>query len=247
MQRLIFFAAAAFALAGAGIAIAHGVDSKSVKAVSATFTAATGSNIRTETCTGADGTYTSVRGRWTGASLGDPTLAGNATIDASFLVNATGDGVVSGKIRIDGANHTSAGFEAVYANGHLSGLAEGRGSAPWNKLVANLSADFSVTNPNAGFSAGKLGGGTVGGNAVVISEGGCRPAKPPKPETVGANGSLTKGTNTVAVAGVTCNVPAELANNVAKFNNGERVEIRCTSSGGTNTLVHIESRHGDHD
>ena len=241
MQRLIFFAAAAFALAGAGIAIAHGVDAKSVKQVSGTLTLGTSSNVRTETCTCTAGTFTTIRGRWSGSAAGDPTLTGNATLDAEIFYGPTGDGTVSGRLHIDGANDTDASVDAVYANGHFAGWAEGH-NHPGAKLLANVSGDYSTTT---GITA-KLGGGTTGGNAVLLTEGGCKPVPPPKPETVGASGSLTKGTNTVAVAGVTCNVPSNLAGNVAKFNNGDRVEIKCTSSGGTNTLVRIEGKGHEH-
>jgi hypothetical protein len=243
MRRLMWIAAAAVGLLGAGIAVAHEGGSRAVKQVSATFMATTASNVRTSTCTGSDNvTYTTTRGRWTGPATGDPTLTGNATVDAELLVNSAGDGFVSGKLRIDGANHTSAWFEGVIAGGtHIAGLAEGHGNAPWSKLVANLSADWSSA---AGFN-GKLGGGTSGGNAVVLTSGGC---KSPKPETVEAHGALTLGANnaTVTVAGVTCNVPSDLSTKVAKFHSSDRVEIKCTSASGTNTLTRIAGK-GDHD
>src|SRR4051794_10231768 len=144
MKRLILTAIAGFALLGAGIAIAHGVDAKSVKQVSANLTLGTASNVHTETCTGTDGTYTRTHGRWTGAATGDPTLTGNATLDADILVNPAGDGTISGKLRIDGANHTDAHVDAVIAaGGNFAGLADGHGNAPWNKLTGNVSGNYS--------------------------------------------------------------------------------------------------------
>ena len=244
MRRLMWIAAAVVGLLGAGIAVAHEGGSRAVKQVSATFMATTASNVRTSTCTGSDNvTYTTTRGRWTGTAAGDPTLTGNATVDAELLVNSAGDGFVSGRLRIDGANHTSAWFEGVISGGaHIAGLADGHGNAPWSKLVATLSVDWSSAG---GFTGGKLGGGTSGGNAVILTSGGC---KSPKPETVQAHGALTLGANnaTVTVAGVTCNVPADLSTKVAKFHGGDRVEIKCTSASGTNTLTRIEGQ-GDHD
>ena len=69
MRRLILITAAGLALLGAGIAVAHEGGSKSVKQVAATFTATTGSNVQTSTCTGSDNvTYTTTRGRWTGTA-----------------------------------------------------------------------------------------------------------------------------------------------------------------------------------
>src|SRR4051794_1894667 len=182
MRRLIWLAVAALALAGAAVAVAHeGEGGKSVKQVSATFTATTAGDVRTSTCTDASNVvYTTTHGRWSGTAAGDPTLSGNATVDAEIVVNASGDGIATGKLRIDGANHTSASFEGVVSGGsHISGLAEGHGSAPWSRLIANVSADWSSAG---GFANGKIGGGTAGGNAVTVTSGGCRPAKAPKPE-----------------------------------------------------------------
>jgi hypothetical protein len=245
MRRLILITAAGLALLGAGIAVAHEGGGKSVKQVAATFTATTGSNVQTSTCTGSDNvTYTTTRGRWTGTAAttlpaGDTSLSGNATVDAEVIVNSAGDGFVSGRLRIDGANHTSASFEGVISGGsHIAGLAEGRGSAPWSKLVANLSADWSSAG---GFANGKLGGGTAGGNAVVLTSGGC---KPPKPETIQAHGNITINGSVVTVAGVSCNVPAGF--DISQFKTGDRVEIKCTSASGTNTLARISGHH-DHD
>ena len=249
MRRLILITAAGLVLLGAGIAVAHEGGSNSVKQVAATFQATTGSNVRTSSCTGSDNvTYTTTRGRWTGSAqttlpAGDASLTGNATLDALVIVNSAGDGYVSGKLRIDGANHTSAWFEGVVSGGsHIAGLAEGRGSAPWSRLVANFSADWSSSG---GFVSGKLGGGTSGGNAVVLTSGGCNAPKPPKPETVELHGNVTITGNVVTVAGVNCTAPAGF--DLSKFHNGDRVEVKCTSAGGTNTLVRIEGKHGhDH-
>ena len=251
MRRLIWMAATGLALLGAGIAVAHEGGSKSVKQVTATFTATTAGDVRTSSCTGTDNvTYTTTRGRWTGTASGDPTLSGNATLDAQVLVNSSGDGFVSGRLRIDDANHTnhtSAWLEGVISGGtHVAGLAEGHGSAPWSRLVANFSADWSSTG---GF-VGKLGGGTTGGNAIVLTSGGCRPAQPPKPDTIRAEGGPTFGTGstTITVAGVTCTVPANLLPAVqslqAKLKPGAQVEIKCTSASGTYTLVRIDG--GEH-
>jgi hypothetical protein len=244
MRRLILIAVTGLALVGAGVAVAWEGQSKSVKQVSATFTATTASDVRTSTCTDSSNvTFTTTRGRWTGSAAGDPTLAGTATLDAEFLVNSSGDGIVSGRLRIDGANHSSAEFDGVVSGGtHIAGLAEGHGSAPWNKLVANLSADWTSSG---GFTNGKLGGGTAGGNAVVLTSGGCRPAAPPKPETVELHGAVTLGAGnaTLTVAGVTCNVPSNLASTVGSLHNGDRVEIKCTSASGTNTLVQVKGEH----
>jgi hypothetical protein len=247
MRRLIWVAAAGLALIGAGIAVAHEGHTNSIAPVSATFTATTASNVHTETCTGTDGTYTTTRGRWAGTVSGDATnnLNGNATIDAQIVSGPKG-GTIEGRLRIDGGNHTGAGFDAVVdTSGNFSGLAEGHGSGPWNKLIGNISGNWTSTG---GFTGGKIGGGTSSGLAVLLSAGGCKAASSSKPETVEAHGSLTVGNGTVTVAGVTCNVTANtsLSTAVAKLHSGDRVEIRCTSSAGVNTLSRIEPK-GDHD
>jgi len=246
MRRLTWIVAAALALLGAGIAVAHEGHTNSITPVSAAFTATTASNVRTETCTGTAGTFTTTRGRWTGSVSGDTTnnLNGNATIDAQIVVGPTGDGTVEGRLHIDGTNHTGAGFDAVIdKSGNFAGLAEGHGSAStWNRLLGNISGNWTSTG---GFTGGKIGGATSGGNAVLLGRGGCEPQKPPKPETIAAKGALTIGTGTVSVAGVTCTVPANLTANVAKFKANDRVEIQCTSAGGTNTLTRI-SGHDEH-
>jgi hypothetical protein len=248
MRRLILIAVAGLALVGAGAAVAWEGQSKSVTKVSTTFTAGTGSNVRTSTCTGSDGTYVSTSGRWTGTAVnasGDAALNGNATVDAFLLVNTTtGVGTVSGRLRIDTTDgkHTAANFDAVYSGGHVVGLAEGHGSSG-QRIVGNISADWAS---NTGFQNGKLGG-TAGGDAVELSHGGCRP-ETVKPETIELHGAVTLGTNnaTLTVANVTCTVPPNLASTVASLHNGDRVEIKCTSASGTNTLVQVkgERDHG---
>jgi hypothetical protein len=248
MKRLIWSAAAAIALVGAGIAVAHGGNSKSVVRTSATFSATSASNVRTSTCTGTDGkTYVTSRGRYTGtAASSDGSLNGNATFDVESLINQNdGIGTVDGSLRIDGSGgHTVARIDAVYSGGHVAGIAEGHGSAPWNRLVANLYADFSTAG---GFQNGKLGG-TPGGDAAEVTSGGCQPPKPPKAETIEVHGTVTNvNSTTISVAGVTCNVPSNLSSQVvASIHTNDRVQLKCTTSGGVNTLVRVESHHGHH-
>lgn len=247
MRRLIWIAAAAFGLLGAGIAVAHEGEGKSITKVGATtFTAATGSDVSTATCTDGTNTYARTRGRWTGTVVGDAALAGNLTIDASSLVNTTtGVGTVSGRLRIDtpAGKHTNAEFDAVYSAGHIAGLAEGHGSDSWNRLVANISADWSATG---GFANGKIGGSS-GGDAVFLTSGGCRPSSS-KPETIEAHGTVTAATATsITVNGVTCTVPPTLSARVLALHpTTDRAAIKCTTVSGTNTLTRVEAEHHDH-
>ena len=129
MRRMILASVAGLLLVGAGVAVAHGFDSKAVKQVSATFTATTASNLRTATCTGADGTYAKSVATYTGSAVSsEPSLNGTARIEAASFVNTTtGVGTVWGSARIDTADgrRTSFNFEGVLTHGSVVGLAEG--------------------------------------------------------------------------------------------------------------------------
>jgi hypothetical protein len=247
---MILVTGAAFLLVGAGIAVAHGFDSKSVRQVSATFSATPTGTVRTATCTGADGTYAKSQGTYTGtATSSEPSLNGSASIEAASFVNTTTNvGTVWGKLRISTADgrRTTADFEGVLTHGSVVGLAEGRAHPRGGvKLLANFSADFSA----GGFMNGKLGGGTAAGDAVLIEQGGCKPPKPPKPpkpEKVNARGAITAvSSSSITVAGITCNVPANLQNEVSKVKVNDVVTIECEVASGTSTLKHV-SRHGHH-
>jgi hypothetical protein len=246
MRRLIWIAAGVVVLVGAGIAIAHGDNGKSIKQVSATFAATTASNLRTNTCTATDGTYETTRANYTGtATSTESTLNGTASVSAKSVINTTtGFGTVNGKLRIDTADgkHTVAEFDAVFSHGHIAGLVEGGGSEhSWNKLVANLSADYSAAG---GFANGKLGG-TTGGDAVLISSGGCKSASSSKPDTIEVHGTITAVSATsITAAGVTCAVPTTISTSALHI--GDRVELKCTVSGGTNTLSKVEGDDHHH-
>lgn len=241
MRKLVWITAAIVALAGTGMAVARGLDSKSVKPVSATFTATTASVVRTATCTGADGTYATTKATYTGtASSSESSLNGPVTIDARSLINTTTNvGTLSGKLRFGSGEGNDTHFDAVYSNGNIAGLAQGHTRDPGGRLLANLSAAFSATG---GFTNGKLGGGTSGGDAVEVLRGGCEPTPAPKPDTIKVHGAVSAVSATsITAAGVTCSIPASLQASVAglALAAGSQVEMTCTPSGGTNTLSRI--------
>jgi hypothetical protein len=248
MRKIVWITAALAALVGAGVAVAHQIDTKSITQVSATFTAATPSVVKTSTCTGSDGTYTKTDATYTGTSTStDPNLNGSISIDTDSLLNTTTNvGTVTGRIRFGSGNGNSTQFTAVYSSGNIAGLASGHeGGDSGTQLVANLSAAFSTTG---GFSSGKLGGGTTGGNAVELSQGGCKPAPAPKPDTIEVRGAVTAVSSTsITAAGVTCTIPTTLTSQVASLNltNGSQVDMTCTAAGGTNTLAKISAGHGN--
>src|SRR5581483_2392720 len=153
MRKLVLSTVALAALAGSGLAIAHGFDTRSIKAVGSTFTTTPVGTVQTSTCTGADGSYTRSHGTYTGTvsnATGDANLNGPITIDAKSLINtSTNVGVVTAHIRF-GSD----------ASGNVAGLVEGHAPGSTAALLGNLSAAFSTTN---GFTNGNIGGANSGG------------------------------------------------------------------------------------
>ena len=250
MKKLTIVVAGLAALASAGIAVAHGIDgAQSVAAVNATFSAvpAAGSS-NTRTCTTSTGkTIASTKATYTGTATGSPDLTGPVTIAAQSTINTSDNvGVVNGTLQITAATgKTETHFTAVYDHGTIAGTASGHGATPRVQLLGNVSAGFTTTG---GFTGGKIGGGTSGGSAVELTGGACVPSKSPQPphDSTEAEGAVTAVSSTsVTVAGVTCVVPASLGATIAtQFPVGTRVEIKCSVSGGTNTLVSIKAAHG---
>jgi hypothetical protein len=174
-KPLAAFAAGLSVLAVAGIAFAHGGAPSSIQSTSATFDAGTVSDLKSDSCTGADGTYVRTRAKYTGtATSSDARLNGPLVVRASTVYNTTTNlGVVDGRYRVTTASgHTDGHFRAVDTNGSLAGFADGRSKA--NDVHANLLANVSATfDPTTGFSQGKLGDGSSTDTAVFVS-GRCR-------------------------------------------------------------------------
>jgi hypothetical protein len=168
-KPLVALAASVFALVVAGLALAHGGGPGSVQAVSATFDAATVSDLHAGTCTGADGTYTRPNATYTGtATSSDARLNGTLTVRARTFYNATTTlGVVEGHFRVENADgHTDGKFVAVDTNGTLDGFLGGRAHGPHAGLLGGFTATF---DPAAGFSGGQLGTGSPTNAAVFVS------------------------------------------------------------------------------
>jgi hypothetical protein len=245
MKRIVLLAAGVAALAFTSLAVAHTTWSHSLKAVSATFTATTVSNLRTSSCVGDQGVpFTYTRATYSGtATSSDPTLNGPITLDLSSYVNtATGYGTVGGRLSIATAGgHTNAHVDAVFSNNSFAGLAAGRvDHATW--LLANMSAGFS---PATGIPSGNLGG-SAGGAAVEGVPGRCEKPAPPKPEHIRVVGTATAVSATsISADGVTCVVPADLSHFVTtRVAVGTRVDLKCLVSGGATTLYWIGSKGG---
>jgi hypothetical protein len=261
-KRLALVAVGLLALAAAGLAIAKIVQTSSVTAVSATFTATTqtGKSV-TRTCTTADGkTLVATHATFTGsAASASPELAGPLTVDTQSLVNTTDDvGRVDARLRVaSSSGKTDLHVTGVYDHGNLAGLATGHAATPHVQLVGNLSSSFST---GGGFTNGKIGGGSAGGSAIELGPGRCAPTKPapkpspptkpapkpspPHPEQVQATGTISAVSATsITVAGLTCTVPSNLAARVSGLKTGDRAGIRCIVSNGANTLTKVDKKH----
>jgi hypothetical protein len=241
MRKVTLVLTVAVALVVTGLAVAKGLNggTKSATAVAGTFAATTASNVQTQTCTTADGkTIATTKATYTGTAAGAVGLAGAATLRVHALINTTDDvGTVSGTLKIDTAadKNTAAQFNAVYDHGKLAGLASGH--AQPSKLLANLSAGYTAAG---GFTDGKLGGGTAGGSGVLLGPGKCASVKK---ESSSAHGAVSAVSPTsITVAGLTCDVPASLATQVADVKVNDRIEIRCTLVSGKNTLVKVSKK-----
>lgn len=165
-KPLAALAAALSVFVVAGLAFAHGGGPSSVQATSATFDAATVSELKTDTCTGADGTSTRTRATYSGtATSTDARLNGPMTVRATTFYNAdTKLGVVGGHFRV---GTTRGVFQAVDTDGSLAGFANGKSKDPRGGLLANLSATF---DPATGFTDASLGGGSAPDTAVFVSD-----------------------------------------------------------------------------
>ncbi|HEX7625761.1 MAG TPA: hypothetical protein VF379_01805 [Gaiellaceae bacterium] len=244
MRKLIYAATLLVALVATGLAVAHGIEgANSASAVTGTFTA-TGTSTSSRTCTTADGkTVVVTDGKYTGTAAGDPDFVGPITLRARSVVNTTDKiGLVTGSFKIDVASgrNTEGAYSAVYDNGNIAGLASGRAHDPSAKLIANLSAGFSAS---AGFTSGKLGGGTSGGSAVEVGGQGCKPTGQTN-ERSEAHGTISALSSTsITVAGLTCAVPADKSADVnSKFKTGDVAQIRCALVSSVNTLTDISGK-----
>jgi hypothetical protein len=176
--RSLIVLAVTGALVFAGVAIAKHV-AASTDAVSATFAAATVSDLRSRTCTGADGTYVVTHAKYTGtATSADARLTGNLVLHARSVYNTTENlGWVSARWHLTDANGVGKGrghLRAVNVNGQLEGLLSGQVRGPHGRLLGNVSAAFTSAG---GFSGGQLGAGSTA-NTAIVHAGSCPGPRP---------------------------------------------------------------------
>lgn len=168
------------ALLATGAAVAAHRHAQVTQQASATFAATSVTHTSSRTCTAGDGTYTETAATYEGtATSTDARLAGPLVIRAHSVVDTTtGLGWVEGTFRVrggDGTGNAHGNLHGAIAGGNVSGAVAGETDGPSGRLVATLSAAFA---PEAGFSAGTLGSGTVSGAGVVFERGACtKPAR----------------------------------------------------------------------
>lgn len=242
MRPIVLATCAAAAVAAAGVAVAGSIGTSAIKPVTATFAATTVLGSKVRTCTTPAGTLTVTALDLSGSTASsDPALNGSARIRLTAVVDtAKQAGVVEGVLRIDthGARDTIARLDGVYANGRVHGLLRGSAERPFQRLAANVSADFSAST---GLTNGRIGDTVAGGGAVLVQPGRC-PAEAAR-EKVEATGTVSAVSDTsITVAGVSCSVPASLVEEVRKVKVADRVRISCRSENGQLVLTEIVGR-----
>lgn len=252
MRRTIALTAAGVAaLAGAGGALAHSLDSNGLKTsqVAATFSAAPASNISARSCTGGDGTYIVTKGSWNGtAASANSRLSGAIVIRGELGVNlTTGLGWLVGRVAIDGGsdgrNDAGADIRGVIAGGKLTGFVLGR-----VRDAGSVYGSITATIANGGLSDGQIGSGSIAvpGNAIVVDRGSCTPIRAQKP-VIEAKGTVTA----VSAASITvqksdgssqvCAVGADLAATVAKLKAGDTVTLTCGLVDGSYRVLRVQA------
>jgi len=242
MRRLILAACGIAALAAAGVAVANGIGDKSIKSLTASFTATTVSDSRTRTCTNADGSWVLTKARYGGTSTSaDADLNGPVTFTIESLINTTKNlGTLRGRGSVDvSGRDTTFKLDAVYSTGKANGLLAGQAHEPSERILGNVSFDFSSTG---GLTNGKIGDTAGGGAAVDLERGRCEPGTSAA-EKVEARGTVSAVSSTsITVAGVTCVVPSELASKVGSLAVGDEVRITCRRQDSQLVLTKVDKK-----
>ena len=178
--RALTGVAVAGGLVFAGIAIAL-PGPASTKSVSATFAATKVTDLKSSTCTGADGAYTVTNATYSGdSSSSDSRLDGKIELRVKSIYNTDKSlGWLEANVKVAGAGADEKAhgkLHAVNKGGQLQGLLTGGVHGPDGKLLGNVSAGFTS---GGGFTDGKLGTGGADNTAIVHS-GACKPPKAPK-------------------------------------------------------------------
>jgi len=234
------------ALAAVGTAVAVKA-STGTNLVASSFTATTVEHYNSRTCTGPDGQYEVVDAVFRGtATSSEPTLSGAVRVRIRSAYNTTKNvGWANGSLSFsNGDTRGGLGFDAVEANGKLTGFVRGGVGRPAGALLGSFTADYSKT----GIQDGQIGGGGTVPNVAVLATRLCKGGPPTKSVTLAVKGtvdSVTPTTITVkpgdGTASQTCAVTSA-SPSTAHVANGDHVEMTCQTIGGTLTLVRLKKR-----
>jgi hypothetical protein len=255
MRRAIVLAALGVAaLATAGIAVAT-LSLTGTQTVTATFSAAK-DRVETKTCTGSDGTYEIVKGRYTGeADSSVAGLDGPLTLYVTSVYNTTEKvGWMTGlvKIRRSGGDDQELNGRLVgtltAGSGDartLDGFLTGRLARRYADVLGNVTASFTAAG---GFTNGKLGEG--GANIALLTGRACVGSNDIAVKLV-VNGTIDALSDTSITvkpkdgsSSQTCDVKQGTSPSVSKFEKGDSVEMRCGLVGGTMTLLKLSRKNG---
>jgi hypothetical protein len=254
MRRKIAIAAAAgVLLVPVGVAVAQ-LTQDGTQAVSATFSAARErGDLRT--CTGPDGTYEIVKGRYAGQSQSSqPTLSGPIVLNIAAVYNQTEHiGWMTGSLRIrTGDQGVTTRLVGTLTQGPsdtriLDGFVNGPAGKGGTKLFGNVTSSFTGTG---GFTGGKIGEG--GANIALLSGRVCKPAAPAHVEVEGRIDTLTSSAITVrpnkkGSAPQTCQIRSGVSPSTQNLHVGDRVEIECGLVDNSMTLLKVKKKGGGDD
>jgi hypothetical protein len=250
---------AGVALVTAAAALAVVFTASGVSATTAGFAADKVTQMKSRTCTGADGkSFTITNGHYTGtADFTNPAsdLDGPLTIHARTVYGTSdGLGYVEGSFRVrDGATRLSGRFSGTLKGSQLVGFLTAASRGHHARVLGNLSATFA---PTTGFTGGVLGSTSSTAVLGVVAGPACKghpkPAPKPKPVRlasvsgkVSAVGDGSVGsTITVTSKGpstATCTRDAA-SPSTSGFAVGSKVAMKCAYIGTTWTLRALKHR-----
>ena len=251
MRRIVaFVATGAVVLATAGVGLAHLIED-GTQQVSATFSAAR-ERADVRTCTGVDGVYELVKGRYAGTSVSSqPVLNGRVVLIVNSVFNRTERiGWIKGSMRISGADHsvqtrlvgtlTQGPSDTRLVDGFVDGPAGGHSA--W--LFGNITASFTASG---GFTAGKIGEG--GTNIALLAGRACKPSEN-RVQAAGRITALSSAAITIErkkSTPLTCQIRSGLSPSTSQLHVGDRVEVTCGLVEGALTLLKVEKKRDDGD
>ena len=253
MRRKIAIAiAAGVLLVPVGVALAQ-LTQDGTQAVSATFSAAREQG-DTRTCTGPDGTYEIVRGRYAGQSQStQPVLNGSIVLNVTAVYNQTENiGWMTGSLRIrTGDQGVTTRLVGTLTQGPsntriLDGFVNGPAGKGGTKLFGNVTSSFTGAG---GFTGGKIGEG--GANIALLSGRICKPTSQKHVEIEGRIETLTGSAITVRPkkgSPQTCQLRSGVSPSTQNLHVGDRVEIECGLVDNSMTLLKVKKKgQGDDD